>query len=121
MKGSIRIILLVLGVITLLNEAFLGIPILGGTYIVSLGWTPLGTNILLYIIIAVILGADLYNQAKELMYIPILGAILNIIAFIPFVGMVAHWIMTLFMIYFVVRLLNYPEYSRDPQDTYRRY
>ncbi|TDM12841.1 hypothetical protein [Macrococcus lamae] len=108
MKAPIRIILLILGIITLLNEIFLGIPILGGTYIVSLGWAPLGSNILMYIIMAVILAADRYSPAKDLMYIPILGIILNMVAFIPFVGMVCHWIMTLFMILFVIRVMATP-------------
>ncbi|KAA1039679.1 hypothetical protein ERX35_006285 [Macrococcus equipercicus] len=123
MKSSIRLILLVLGMIMLLKEAFLGIPALGGIYIFSVGWAPLFTNIMLYIVIAVILVAGRYNHRNELMYIPVLGAILNIIAFIPFIGMVCHWIMALFMLYFVIRVLSYPAYSShraDPRSIYNR-
>lgn len=113
MKSSIRILLLVFAVIALLHEAFLGIPILGGSYILSTGWGALGFNMVIYLIVALVIFGDRNNEAKEIVYIPILGIILNIIAVIPFIGMFIHWIMTFMMIYFIVKLLSYREYIGD--------
>ncbi|GGB07950.1 hypothetical protein ERX37_06455 [Macrococcus hajekii] len=108
MKNSFRILLLVLGIIALLREVFLGIPGLGGTYILSLGWAPLGTSILLFGIMAIIMFADRYGRSKELLWVPVMGIVFSLLAFIPVIGMLLHWIMTFVLVYFIIRLMSMP-------------
>lgn len=66
-------------------EAFLGIPIVGGLFIISLGWTPLIIMFVLHIVTLI-----LSNQNKEQSFGSILGIITSVLGWIPFLGMLLH-------------------------------
>ncbi len=108
MKSSFRIVFLVLGIIALMREAFFGLPVIGGSYVLSLAWAPLGTSILIYGIMLAVMLADRYGHSKELLWVPLIGIVFSIIAVVPFVAMVLHWVMTLILIYFIIRVMTLP-------------
>ena len=66
-------------------EALLGIPIIGGTIVLSLFWTPLLIMLILHIITLVISSKE--NEKK---HGSILGIVTSCLAWIPFVGMIMH-------------------------------
>ena len=68
-------------------EAFLGIPFLGGIYIISSGYTPLFIMLLFHI--AVVIIAKSQGQTA---YGNILGIVTSCLALIPIVGMFLHMI-----------------------------
>ena len=105
MKSIIRNILIVLSVVLLLSELFYGIPFLGGSFILGLSWQPLFVNMFLYLIMLVILMVD-----KQIAVVPLLGIIGSIIAFIPFIGMIVHWILFFLLIFFLLIVLSSPIY-----------
>lgn len=76
-----RIMKLVTGIF----EGLLGIPLFGGLYIVSQGWTPLLVMLILHIITLILTKNDRGASAGS-----ILGIITSCIAWIPIVGMVMH-------------------------------
>ncbi|MCU7557036.1 hypothetical protein [Macrococcus capreoli] len=111
MKKPIRIILLILGVIMLIKEGLLGLPVFGGLYNISLGLAPLGTNISLYILMLLITAIDRTNEARtSLSTIAVAGIIANAIAFIPIIGMFMHWLMFFLMIAYIGIVLSTREY-----------
>jgi hypothetical protein len=91
-------------------EAFLGIPILGGVFILSTGYTPLWVMLILHIVTLLLSSKE--NTVK-------LGSILGIVtaclAWIPFLGMLLH-ILTA-----VVLLLNALFENSSSGRTHRRY
>lgn len=113
MKRGIRISLIVLSVILILSELIYGIPFVGGSIILSLGWSPLGTNMLLYFIIIVIMLVDKQNTIKPMIVIPLLGIVGSLIAFIPVIGMITHWILLVLMGFFLFIVLSTPIYLSD--------
>jgi len=68
-------------------EAFLGIPFLGGIYIISSGYTPLFIMLLFHI--AVVIIAKSQGQTA---YGNVLGIFTSCLALIPIVGMLLHMI-----------------------------
>ncbi|MDX8045100.1 hypothetical protein SH601_03790 [Gracilibacillus sp. S3-1-1] len=68
-------------------EFYLGIPFVGGAFIVSFFWLPL-IAMLAYHIITLTLSQN--NHAT--IWSPVIGIIASILGFIPFLGMVLHWI-----------------------------
>ncbi|KAB8125767.1 hypothetical protein F9U64_21740 [Gracilibacillus oryzae] len=77
----------ILKLLGVLAEFFLGIPAIGGTFILSLLWTPLLFMLVYYIITLVVSrvsGAPIWG--------PVVGIITSVVGFIPFVGMTLHWI-----------------------------
>lgn len=66
-------------------EIFLGIPVLGGAFVLGLYWTPLFVMLILHIITLV-----LSKQNKEPIYGSVLGIVTSLVAWIPFVGMIMH-------------------------------
>ena len=110
MKNGIRITLLILSAVLILSELIYGIPFLGGSLILSFGWQPLLINIFLYFIIVLILFVDRQNSIKPMLIIPLLGIVGSFIAFIPFVGMIAHWILFFLMLFFILVVLSSPVY-----------
>lgn len=121
MKSPIRIILLILGFIMLFKEALLGLPFFGGTYVVSMAWAPLGTNISLYLIMLLITALDRSNEARtSLSTIALVGIIANAVAFIPVVGMFMHWLMFFLMIVYIGIVLNTREYRGNTTHYDRR-
>lgn len=71
--------------ITGVLEALLGIPFLGGIYILSQAWTPLIVMLFLHIVTWIFTHRDRGITAGS-----ILGVITSLIAWIPLVGMIMH-------------------------------
>ena len=68
-------------------EAFLGIPIIGGIFIISSGYTPL--LIMFFFHIAIVIIAKSQGQTA---YGNIFGIVTSCLALIPIVGMILHMI-----------------------------
>lgn len=66
-------------------EAFLGIPLIGGAYVLSTGWTALLVMFILHLITVVIA----YRERGSIVG-NILGMVTSVIAVIPIVGMIMH-------------------------------
>ncbi|WP_163527394.1 hypothetical protein [Halobacillus ihumii] len=66
-------------------EALLGIPIIGGSIILGLAWTPLAVMLLLHIATLIV---SVKNDVK--IHGPILGIVTSVVGWIPFVGMTMH-------------------------------
>ena len=86
-------------------EAFLGIPILGGIFIVLLWWTPLLIMFFLHVVtlIFTIKEKDGFTIGS------IIGMITSCIAWIPFLGMIMHILTAVCLITTAV----YSNYDRD--------
>lgn len=111
MKRMMKLILLTLGIIMLLKEIFLGIPGIGGAYILSLAWAPLGTNITLYFIMFLLSALDRSNEARfSLSVLALTGLLVNAVAFFPILGMFMHWLMVFLMIAYIFIVINTREY-----------
>ncbi|WP_226579615.1 hypothetical protein [Halobacillus litoralis] len=74
-------------------EAFLGIPVFGGTFILSLLWTPLAVMLILHILTLVLAQ----KQGRETRG-SVLGILTSCIAWIPFLGMVMHILTAIFLL-----------------------
>lgn len=74
-------------------EAALGIPVLGGTIVVGLLWTPLVITLALHIVTVVF-----SKQENRPMTGNILGIVTSCIGWIPFVGMIMHIISAIFIL-----------------------
>ncbi|HWK23334.1 MAG TPA: hypothetical protein VNS08_09935 [Ureibacillus sp.] len=66
-------------------EALLGIPFLGGTIIIALVYVPLGVMLIVHIATLIICIREDKSKAGS-----ILGIVTNVLAWIPFLGMVMH-------------------------------
>lgn len=66
-------------------EGFLGIPILGGVFILSNGWTPLLVMFILHVITLIFSAKEMQNKHGS-----ILGIITSLVGWIPVVGMIMH-------------------------------
>ncbi|HCD18404.1 hypothetical protein [Macrococcoides caseolyticum] len=122
MKRMMKMTLLTLGIIMLLKEIFLGIPGIGGAYILSLAWAPLGTNITLYFIMFLISALDRSNETRfSLSVIAFTGLLANAFAFFPILGMFMHWLMAFLMIAYIFIVINTREYRGNTTyyDPYR--
>lgn len=73
-------------------EAILGIPVLGGTIVVGLLWTPLLVMLALHIVTLVLTKRD--NGATTG---SVLGIVTSCIGWIPFVGMIMHILSAIFL------------------------
>ncbi|MCM3719266.1 hypothetical protein [Fictibacillus phosphorivorans] len=73
-------------------EALLGIPVLGGTIVVSLLWTPLAIMLVLHIVTLVLTKRDGGPFTGS-----VLGIITSCLGWIPFVGMVLHILSAIFL------------------------
>lgn len=73
-------------------EALLGIPVLGGSIVIGLYWTPLLVMFILHIITLV-----LSKRNDEPIYGPVLGIVTSVVAWIPFVGMIMHILSAIFL------------------------
>lgn len=69
-------------------EAFLGIPVLGGLFIISMGYSPLGFMLVFHIVV-LILSITRLNKVS---FGPIVGITASVLGFIPFLGMFLHWV-----------------------------
>ncbi|MNP26520.1 hypothetical protein D3C76_1193790 [compost metagenome] len=66
-------------------EILLGIPLIGGAFIISTAYVPLGIMFILHIITLVLSSSN-----REPKYGSILGIITSLVAWIPIVGMILH-------------------------------
>lgn len=73
-------------------EAILGIPILGGTIVISLAWAPLIFMLVLHIITLVLTKKDGGATVGS-----ILGIVTSCLAWIPFIGMIMHILSAIFL------------------------
>ncbi|WP_101842055.1 hypothetical protein [Halobacillus sp. Marseille-P3879] len=73
-------------------EALLGIPIVGGTIIISLLWIPLAVMLALHIVTLILTQKDKGPTRGS-----ILGIIASSIGWIPGVGMVMHILAAVFL------------------------
>ncbi|MCP3027203.1 hypothetical protein [Halobacillus sp. A5] len=73
-------------------EAILGIPIIGGTIIISLLWIPLAVMLALHIVTLILTKQDNGRTRGS-----ILGIIASSIGWIPGVGMVMHILAAVFL------------------------
>ncbi|WP_050613731.1 hypothetical protein [Bacillus testis] len=74
-------------------EAFLGIPLIGGTVILSFSWTPLAIMFILHIIVV----ALAYNNGMKATG-NILGIVTSVVGWIPFLGMILHILSAIFIL-----------------------
>lgn len=68
-------------------EGFLAIPILGGIFVISLGYVPLVIMLALHIVTLVLSNKNRTTGAGS-----ILGIITSVVAWIPFIGWFMHLI-----------------------------
>ncbi|PKR85454.1 hypothetical protein [Heyndrickxia camelliae] len=94
MSSVLRLYKIIIGLV----ELFFSIPILGGAIILAHAWTPLGTLIVLHFIGLII--AFVAGKAKSASVFGIIG---NILAFIPVVGMVMHFLIGVVNLYQGIR------------------
>ncbi len=73
-------------------EAFLGIPIIGGAFVVSLLWTPLLVMLVLHIVTLVLTKKEGGPSTGS-----ILGIVTSCVGWIPGVGMVMHILSAIFL------------------------
>ncbi|BCU52956.1 cellulose synthase/poly-beta-1,6-N-acetylglucosamine synthase-like glycosyltransferase [Staphylococcus auricularis] len=115
MKRNMRTIAIVLSIVLLICEFIYGIPFLGGSIILSFGWQPLIINIILYAVLIVMFAVDSQNTIRPMIVIPIIGAIGTLLAFIPIVGMIVHWVLFFLLIFFTVTLFAAPTYIQNSE------
>ncbi|WP_033828750.1 hypothetical protein [Bacillus andreraoultii] len=73
-------------------EAFWGIPVLGGTIILSMAWTPLWFMLILHIITLIFSVLE-----KRSFHGSVLGIITSCIGWIPILGMIMHMVTALIL------------------------
>lgn len=73
-------------------EAFLAIPIIGGTFVLSLYWTPLLAMLILHIITLIFTQKDGGPTVGS-----ILGIVTSCIAWIPIIGWIMHLLSAIFL------------------------
>ncbi|TFJ92223.1 hypothetical protein [Lentibacillus salicampi] len=86
-------------------EAFLGIPVIGGAFIVGLYWSPLVIMLILHIITLVMTKRDEGATTGS-----ILGIVTSCIGWIPFVGMIMHILSAIFL------MLNAAQKDRNVEE-----
>lgn len=69
-------------------EAFLGIPAIGGLFIISMGYTPLGFMLVFHIVLLVVS----LSRLKRISVGALVGITASVLGFIPFLGMMLHWV-----------------------------
>ena len=94
MGGMYMNITMILKWMTGIFEAFLGIPFVGGLFIIGNGWAPLGVMLVLHIVTLVFSVKYMQNR-----YGSILGIITSLLGWIPFVGMGLHIATAICLIY----------------------
>ncbi|MFE6136440.1 hypothetical protein [Bacillus sp. NPDC057893] len=88
MKDTVKLLKWITGAL----EALLGIPVLGGTIVVSLLWLPLLFMLVLHIVTLV-----LAKKANMSANGNVLGIVTSCLAWIPFVGMIMHILSAIFI------------------------
>ncbi|OBW52715.1 hypothetical protein A9489_15720 [Bacillus thuringiensis] len=88
LKDTVKLLKWVTGAL----EALLGIPVLGGTIVVSLLWLPLLFMLVLHIV-TLVLAKKVNMSANG----NVLGIVTSCLAWIPFVGMILHILSAIFI------------------------
>ena len=88
LKDTVKLLKWVTGAL----EALLGIPLLGGTIVVSLLWLPLLFMLVLHIV-TLVLAKKVNMSANG----NVLGIVTSCLAWIPFVGMILHILSAIFI------------------------
>lgn len=91
-------------------EAFLGIPIIGGLFVISTGYTALFVMLALHVITLLICSRENVSRLGSL-----IGIVTSCLAWIPFIGMVLHIISAIVLL--LSALTQGPSYPGGP---YRR-
>lgn len=60
-------------------------------------------------------AVDSQNTIRPMIVIPIIGAIGTLLAFIPIVGMIVHWVLFFLLIFFTVTLFAAPTYIQNSE------
>ncbi|WP_214825363.1 hypothetical protein [Exiguobacterium algae] len=68
-------------------EAFLGIPILGGLFIIGMGYSPLGFMFFYHLVVLILS----FSRHDRFSYGAVVGLTASVLGFIPIVGMLLHW------------------------------
>ncbi|SER89943.1 hypothetical protein SAMN04487944_11269 [Gracilibacillus ureilyticus] len=76
----------VLKLIGAVFEFFLGIPLIGGSFILNLLWTPL-----IFMLIYHIITLAISKSGRAPIWGPAVGIIASTVGIIPGVGMLLHW------------------------------
>ncbi|EIS6269705.1 TPA: hypothetical protein PFP95_000327 [Staphylococcus pseudintermedius] len=118
MTRNSKTTLVILSIIALVSEFITGFPLLGGWYVLALGWQPLAFNAFIYLIMVLIFIFNRQNTIRPMLLIPAGGIIASALAVIPFVGMILHWIMFVLMIFLLIVLFVTPVYLKA---SYTRY
>lgn len=74
-------------------ELFLGIPFLGGIFVIVHGWIPLMVLFVMHIV-----GIFIANREYKSIIGHVLGAAGNAIAWIPFLGWISHLIIGIILL-----------------------
>lgn len=93
--------------VTAALEACLGIPFVGGTFVISLLWTPLAVMLILHII-TLVLSQKKGRETRG----SILGIVTSCVGWVPFVGMVMHILTAIFL--FIDAAERDPEMEKQP-------
>lgn len=74
-------------------EAFLGIPLIGGTFILAFEWLPLFAMFILHLATLIVSVID-----KKKFHGSILGITASVLGWIPFLGMTLHILAAIFLL-----------------------
>lgn len=85
-------------------EALLGIPILGGSIVIGLAWTPLLLMLVFHIVVLVF-----SNKVGVKAHGNILGIVTSAIGWIPIVGMIMHILSAVFILIDAARKEDNPD------------
>ncbi|HEY2493485.1 MAG TPA: hypothetical protein VGI33_11295 [Paenibacillus sp.] len=91
--------------ITFAVEAFFAIPLIGGGFILSYGWTPLIAALILHVIAIMSLLKDRRSIIGNG-----LGVITSLVGIIPIIGWIMHAITALVLLIEAISLQSKPRY-----------
>ena len=75
-------------------EAFLGIPVLGGLFIIGMGYSPLGFMFLYHLVVLILS----FSRLNKFSFGASVGIVASVLGFIPILGMMLHWAATISLV-----------------------
>ena len=75
-------------------EAFLGIPVLGGLFIIGMGYSPLGFMFFYHLVVLILS----FSRLNKFSYGAAVGIVASVLGFIPILGMLLHWVATITLV-----------------------
>ena len=71
----------------------------------------------------IILLFDKQNAIKPMLVIPLIGIVGSLIAILPIIGMITHWILFFLMVFFLFIVLSAPTYlpNKNARVVYTQY